>query len=252
MIYIDPPYNTGGDGFVYQDDRHFTARELSTLCSMSEEDCEEMLEYYSKGKNSHSAWLTFMYPRLSLAKNLLRDDGVIFISIDDNEQAQLKLLCDEIFGEENFVNNFMWLHGKGKKDKNSRTLQQYCLCYSYNRQVLEEWSVSKKISGKCSNPDNDIRGNWFSGSISFDEKRSNPDHENFFSITSPSGIVWTRQWQCSYDEMQDYLKNNKIWFGYSPDFNSVPRLKIFENEKSEVIPDNIFLIMAHQKVQKKN
>lgn len=103
MIYIDPPYNTGSDEFVYKDDRHFTARELSTLCDMSEEDCEEMLEYYSKGKNSHSAWLTFMYPRLSLAKNLLRDDGVIFISIDDNEQAQLKLLCDDIFGEENFV-----------------------------------------------------------------------------------------------------------------------------------------------------
>ena len=103
MIYIDPPYNTGSDGFVYTDDYKYTPKKLSGLCGMSEEDCKKMLEYYSKGKNSHSAWLTFMYPRLSLARNLLKEDGVIFISIDDNEQAQLKLLCDEIFGEENFV-----------------------------------------------------------------------------------------------------------------------------------------------------
>ena len=108
MIYIDPPYNTGSDGFVYTDDYKYTPKKLSSLCGMSEEDCKKMLEYYSKGKNSHSAWLTFMYPRLSLARNLLKEDGVIFISIDDNEQAQLKLLCDEIFGEENFIETFLW------------------------------------------------------------------------------------------------------------------------------------------------
>ena len=240
MIYIDPPYNTGNNDFVYKDDRKYTPKELSTLCGMSEEDCKKMLEYYSKGKNSHSAWLTFMYPRLSLARNLLKDDGVIFISIDDNEQANLKILCDEIFGEENFVNTFFWLHGKGKKDKNSRTLQQYCLCYAKDRTKLESWTIIRHMSGETSNPDNDERGEWLSGSISFNEARSNPKHKNYYSITSPSGVVWTRQWMCSRNEMNEYLKQGKIWFGNAPTYDAVPRIKIFQCEASEVIPDNIF------------
>ena len=102
MIYIDPPYNTGSDGFVYQDDRKFTPQQLVEL-GMDLEEAERVLEFTAKKSNSHSAWLTFMYPRLYIARELLRDDGVIFISIDDNEQAQLKLLCDEVFGEENFI-----------------------------------------------------------------------------------------------------------------------------------------------------
>lgn len=240
MIYIDPPYNTGNNDFVYKDDRKYTPKELSTLCGMSEEDCKKMLEYYSKGKNSHSAWLTFMYPRLSLARNLLKEDGVIFISIDDNEQANLKILCDEIFGEENFVNTFFWLHGKGKKDKNSRTLQQYCLCYAKDRTKLESWTIIRHMSGETSNPDNDERGEWLSGSISFNEARSNPKHKNYYSITSPSGVVWTRQWMCSRNEMNEYLKQGKIWFGNAPTYDAVPRIKIFQCEASEVIPDNIF------------
>ncbi len=103
MIYIDPPYNTGSDGFVYQDDRKFTVEQLSSLAGIDEDEAKRILEFTSSSSNSHSAWLTFMYPRLYLAKQLLRDDGVIFISIDDNEQAQLKVLCDEVFGEENFL-----------------------------------------------------------------------------------------------------------------------------------------------------
>ena len=105
MIYIDPPYNTGSDGFVYQDDRKFTVEQLSHLAGIDEDEAKRILEFTDSGSNSHSAWLTFMYPRLYLAKQLLRDDGVIFISIDDNEQAQLKVLCDEVFGEENFKNS---------------------------------------------------------------------------------------------------------------------------------------------------
>ena len=103
MIYIDPPYNTGSDGFVYKDDRKFSIDELSSLAGISQEEAKRVLEFTAKGSNSHSAWLSFIYPRLYIARELLRDDGVIFISIDDNEQAHLKILCDEIFGEENFV-----------------------------------------------------------------------------------------------------------------------------------------------------
>ncbi|WP_228840356.1 site-specific DNA-methyltransferase [Neisseria meningitidis] len=107
MIYIDPPYNTGSDGFVYQDDRKFTPAELACLANIDEDEAARILDFTDKGSNSHSAWLTFMYPRLYIARELLKDDGVIFISIDDNEAAQLKLLCDEVFGEGNFIKDLI-------------------------------------------------------------------------------------------------------------------------------------------------
>lgn len=100
-IYIDPPYNTGSDGFVYNDSYNFTAEELSEKLSISEEQAKRILDLTKRGSASHSAWLMFMYPRLLLARDLLTDDGAIFISIDDNEQANLKLICDDVFGEEN-------------------------------------------------------------------------------------------------------------------------------------------------------
>ncbi len=102
-IYIDPPYNTGSDGFVYNDNFNFTVEELSTKLSIGEEQAQRILDLTKRGSASHSAWLMFMYPRLLLARDLLTDDGAIFISIDDNEQANLKLICDDIFGEENCI-----------------------------------------------------------------------------------------------------------------------------------------------------
>ena len=122
VIYIDPPYNTGSDGFVYKDKR--------------------VLDKFPDGTSvptdhplRHSYWLSFMHKRLELAKNLLSDRGVIFISIDDNELANIRVLCDAIFGEHNFINNFMWLHGKGKKDTWSRTLQQYVVAFAKNKKL---------------------------------------------------------------------------------------------------------------------
>ena len=105
-IYIDPPYNTGSDGFVYNDRFSFTKETLMQKLSVDEEKAERILELTTRGSASHSAWLTFIYPRLLLARDLLTDDGVIFISIDDNEQANLKLLCDDVFGEQNFIGYF--------------------------------------------------------------------------------------------------------------------------------------------------
>jgi len=102
-IYIDPPYNTGTDGFVYNDQFNFTLEELSEKLSISEEQAQRILDLTKRGSASHSAWLMFMYPRLLLARDLLKDDGIIFISIDDNEQANLKLICDDVFGENNFL-----------------------------------------------------------------------------------------------------------------------------------------------------
>ena len=106
MIYIDPPYNTGSDGFVYNDDRKFTPQQLSELAGIDHDEATRILDFTAKGSSSHSAWLTFMYPRLYIARELLREDGVIFISIDDNEVNQLKLVCDEIFGESNSQRGF--------------------------------------------------------------------------------------------------------------------------------------------------
>ncbi len=217
LIYIDPPYNTG-NAFIYND-TFTTGKGLQT--------------------DTHSVWLSFMSRRLKLAKQLLCEDGCIFIAIDQSELYVLKILCDQIFGEENFINDFMWLHGKGKKDKWSRTLQQHTLCYAKNKSKLKAFREIEYSTWATTNADNDPRGNWFSGSISFTEKRSNPKHRNYYSITSPSGKVWTRQWQISKEEMDKLIADNRIFWGKGPTYERVPRKKVFNETPTEVIPRNI-------------
>ncbi len=141
-IYIDPPYNTGTDGFVYNDNFIFTAEELSAKLSISEEQATKILDLTRRGSASHSAWLTFMACRLQLARDLLTDDGVIFISIDDNEHANLKLLCDSTFGEENFVSEIVW-KGKGGGADNKYLMQtfEYILMYAKDK---EEFAIGEE------------------------------------------------------------------------------------------------------------
>ena len=213
LIYIDPPYNTGND-FTYKDD-------------------------FASGEDRHSAWLSFMQRRLTAALPLLTDTGCIFIAIDQSELYTLKLLCDQIFGEENFVNDFMWLHGKGKKDTWSRTLQQHTLCYARNKKKLSAFREVEETGWATKNADEDPRGNWFSGSISFTEKRSNPNHKNYYSIVSPSGKVWTRQWQTDEKHMKELIVDHRIFWGTAPAYDKVPRVKIFNEDTTEVIPRNI-------------
>ncbi len=213
FIYIDPPYNTGNT-FTYNDT-------------------------FSSSTYKHSSWLSFMKRRLILARQLLSESGVIFIAIGQAELFYLKILCDLIFYEDNFINDFMWLHGKGKKNTWSRTMEQHTLCYAKNKSKLKPFTDVEISSWAKTNPDGDSRGNWFSGSISFSEKRSNPNHKNFYTIVSPSKIEWTRQWLVSKEEMQKYLQNKQIFFGAAPTYNKVPRLKIFNNTESSVIPKNI-------------
>ncbi|MFC5281179.1 DNA methyltransferase [Arcanobacterium canis] len=131
-IYIDPPYNTGSDGFVYNDDFGFTPAQLVDKIGLSEDEAQRVLDL--QGKSSHSAWLTFMYPRLQLAKELLADDGVIFISIDDNEQTNLKLLCDEVFGEQNFISNMIWKSKSGGANDSGQIAidHEYVISYARN------------------------------------------------------------------------------------------------------------------------
>ena len=218
LIYIDPPYNTGND-FTYND--KFLVRDAQGQA------------------DRHSQWLSFMQRRLLAVLPLLKSTGCIFIAIDQSELYTLKLLCDQIFGEENFVNDFMWLHGKGKKDTWSRTLQQHTLCYAKDKKQLKAFREVQSTDWAKTNADNDPRGNWFSGSISFTEKRSNPNHKNFYTITSPSGKSWTRQWQTDQAHMQELIAYNRIFWGKAPSYDKVPRVKIFNEEESEVIPRNI-------------
>ncbi|WP_327062739.1 site-specific DNA-methyltransferase [Kocuria rhizophila] len=143
-IYIDPPYNTGSDGFVYVDDFGFTAKDLVEKVGLDEGEAGRVMSL--QGKSSHSAWLTFMYPRLELAKELLADDGVIFISIDDNEQANLKVLCDEVFGEANFVENYVW-ESNFRPDNSSRIERenaQHVLSYARNKSAINSLVGAQK------------------------------------------------------------------------------------------------------------
>lgn len=143
-IYIDPPYNTGSDGFVYNDRFTFTKETLAQKLSISEETAERILELTNSGSASHSAWLTFMYPRLLLARDLLTEDGVIFISIDDNEQANLKLLCDDVFGEQNFIDCITWNTRVPKNDNiGLGNIHQYILVYVKDKNANRKFFIKK-------------------------------------------------------------------------------------------------------------
>ena len=165
-IYIDPPYNTGTDGFVYNDQFNFTVEELSEKLSIREEQAQRILDLTKRGSASHSAWLMFMYPRLLLARDLLKDDGVIFISIDDNEQANLRLICDDVFGEENFEGHIHWRRRHNQPNDKTKLIgivAEHILVYSRNCQYLKDAGVGKvALTGEFSNPDNDPRGDWAS------------------------------------------------------------------------------------------
>jgi adenine-specific DNA-methyltransferase len=155
MIYIDPPYNTGSDGFVYQDTRKFSNQELQELAGVDEQKAQRILDFTMSKSNSHSAWLTFMYPRLYIAKQLLKDDGVIFVSIDDNEVAQLRVLMDEIFGEENFVGELIHQRAKGGGQANNIVKgHDYVLVYAKKLSTDVSITRQKVIQGKVIKKDN--------------------------------------------------------------------------------------------------
>lgn len=215
-IYIDPPYNTGSDGFVYNDNFNFTAEELSTKLSITVEKAQRILELTRRGSASHSAWLMFMLPRLLLARDLLSKDGVIFISIDDNEQGNLKLLCDDIFGEENIICSFIW---KKRQMVDSRTKNgaskdhDYLLCYGRKEDCRILGKESDKT--KYSNPDNDPRGPWMSADmtgLATESQRPNLHYD----LTNPAtGITYKcppTGWRYEPTRMEELIANNEVLF----------------------------------------
>lgn len=135
-IYIDPPYNTGKDDFAYNDRFDFTVDELAEKLSITEESAKRIIELTKKGSASHSAWLLFMYPRLLLARDLLTNDGVLFVSIDDNEQANLKMILDDVFGEENLVGTIIWKNATDNNPTNISIEHEYILCFARKKETL--------------------------------------------------------------------------------------------------------------------
>src|SRR5690554_1300058 len=232
MIYIDPPYNTGNDGFVYQDNRKFSAEDLQELAGIDEERAQRILDFTQSKSNSHSAWLTFMYPRLYIAKQLLREDGVIFISIDDNEVAQLKILMDEIFGEENFVDTIIWERAFAPKNdaKYFSSSHDYILVYAISKEnfIIGQLERSEEANRRYRSPDNDKRGSWTSGDLSV----KTYSEKNDYTIKTPSGRIIDPPhgscWRVSKEKLEELIKDNRIWFG--KDGNNVPRLKRFLSE----------------------
>ena len=244
-IYIDPPYNTGSDGFVYNDKFRFTPEELEKKLSIDEDEAQRILDLTSRGSSTHSAWLMFMSPRLQLARDLLSKDGVIFISIDDNEQANLKLLCDYVFGEENFVAQFIWEKRKTRENRSSISIRHdYVLCYVADVNYLEEAfgleEMNDEAIARYRNPDNDPKGPWTS--VPAIAQAGHGTKNQFYSFTAPNGITYNPPsgscWRLTLDKMKEAISKNKIWFG--SDGNGVPRIKKYLSEgKQGLTPESM-------------
>jgi len=234
MIYIDPPYNTGNDYFVYPDD--FAERKTEYEQRTGQTDKNGFLNKLDLFKTNngqlHSPWLSMMYPRLFLARNLLREDGVIFVSIDDNEAHNLKLLMDEVFGQENFVANVIWEKNFSPKN-DSKYLSEnhdHILVFSKNKEVWRPTLLprSEEANARYSNPDDDDRGDWTSGDLSV--KTYSKEYD--YPITTPSGkTVFPPKggcWRVSKIKFEELIEDNRIWFGEKGE--NTPRLKRFLSE----------------------
>ena len=242
MIYIDPPYNTGND-FVYNDTFKMNKEESDKAEGIVSENNEKLQKNQKSTNRYHANWLNMMYPRLKLARDLLTDDGVIFISIDDNEQANLKRLCDEIFGEENFVDTLIWkkLYG-GKNDVQwFAHHHDYILTYSKNKNLWQPNLLprNEKQNERYKNPDNDPRGAWTSS----DFTQFGPTPNCIYEIETPSGIKYLPQegkrWITTYDSYLKLREENRLWFGENGE--NMPRLKRYLSEVKQGVSQTTFL-----------
>lgn len=241
FIYIDPPYNTGSDGFVYPDKFDYSDDQLKDMFALSDEELARLKSI--QGKATHSAWLTFMYPRLYLAKKVLKDTGVIFISIDDNEQANLKMLMDEIFGEGSFIADVIWerAYAPVNLKKQFSESHDYILAYAKNESQLVSNGLprTEEANKRYSNPDNDPRGPWKSSDFSVGPAVLS----NIYEITLPSGRVVTppsgRSWVLSKERFEEFRLDNRIWFGHNGD--ATPSTKRFLSEvRNRSVPMTIW------------
>ncbi len=225
MIYIDPPYNTKNDNFIYGDD--FSQSNEETLKQL--DYSKEKLDYIKNlfGSKCHSGWLSFMYPRLLLAKDLLKQDGVIFISIDDNECTQLKLLCDEIFGEGNFVAQFIWQTKKAAQGMTTQHMivsnHEYILIVCKSKEQFKFLGLDRDEDG-FSNPDNDSRGLWKRQYL----QRLDQGLPIRTIIDPKTGNTYSFETPYAQDKLERWIKEERIIFPNSKD--AYPARKEFLNE----------------------
>lgn len=242
MIYIDPPYNTGND-FVYNDDFKQSSDEYVENSGQLDDEGNRLVANTESNGRFHTDWLNMIYPRLKLAKDLLSEDGVIFISIDDNEAYNLRKVCDEIFGEENFLAQIIWERAFAPVNlkKHFSPSHDYIICYANNIDncVCNGLKRDDSSNSRYANPDNDPRGVWTSGDLSVGPAVT----EKIYEIITPSGrSVYPPSgycWRLDKNTFFEYVKDKRIWFGENGD--NVPRIKRFLSEvKQGITPMTIW------------
>jgi adenine-specific DNA-methyltransferase len=242
MIYIDPPYNTGKD-FVYKDNFRDNIKNYMQITGQVDSEGNKLSTNSETSGRYHSDWLNMMYPRLKLARNLLKDDGVIFISIDDNEVANLRKLCDEIFGEDNYIQEIIW-EKKFSPQNDAKYFSfnhEQLLCYAKNKTLFQRnlLPMTDEQKARYKNPDNDPRGVWQSGDLSVVRMTIKDRYE----IELPNGEkqfpTEGRSWGISKEKFEELKSDNRIWFGSNG--SGVPRLKRFLSEIQQgIVPISIF------------
>lgn len=242
IIYIDPPYNTGND-FVYDDSFKENINEYLENSGQYDENGNQLVKNIESNGRFHTDWINMMYSRLRLARNLLRDDGAIFISIDDNEVKNMRNICDEIFGELNFVNHIIWhkKYGAANDAKYLSDVHEHILLYCKNKAVWHPnlFERPDELNAKYKNPDNDPRGPWVATNLSVKTYSA----ANDYIITSPAGLQFSpppsRCWVVSKEKYEEMLADNRITFG--KDGLSRPYKKTFLSEvQNGVVPTTIW------------
>ena len=242
MIYIDPPYNTGKD-FVYEDDFVCDQENFLLRSGQKDESGNRLVANSNSNGRFHTDWLNMMYPRLKLARELLSDDGVIFISIDDCEVYNLRQICNELFGTDNFISQVIWekAYAPINLKKHFSSSHDYIVLYAKNKDncICNGLQRSDEANARYSNPDNDPRGVWKSGDLSVGPAIES----NIYEITTPSGRVVLPpsgySWRVPKDKFNSMVKENRIWFGKKG--NNIPSIKRYLSEvKARVTPMTIW------------
>lgn len=230
VIYIDPPYNTGGE-FIYPDKFSENLDTYLAYTGQKDSDGKRFSTSSDADGRFHSRWLNMIYPRLYLARNLLRDDGVIFISIDDNEVANLRQICDQVFGGENFEGHIHWRRRHNQPNDPTKMIglvAEHVLVYAKDKATLKEAGVGKvELTGNFSNPDNDPRGPWATKPWKVGSDQSGSRYE----IKTPDGDILDEEWMGEEKTFLSLLADNRIVF--PKDGKGAPRKKYFESEREE-------------------
>lgn len=247
FIYIDPPYNTGSDGFVYPDNFEYSDDQLKDIFALNDDELKRLKSI--QGKATHSAWLTFMYPRLYLAKKVLKDTGVIFVSIDDNEQANLKLLMDEVFGESSFVAEITWRRKKERSnDTKGVTVQgEYLLVYGKSQSFKPGKKALDSSYLEKSYKFTDEKGKWRPVPLTVDAGHTGGGYD--YEIITPSGKKISRKWRMPKLTYEKLLSNDEIYFGKHNE--GIPQRKKYNDENSGTYFSNIWSDVSSNKNGKK-